>query len=81
AVRWIGNFTFAGGRYRFTTVTDDGVRIYLDDVLILDSWRPMRGTRSAVKTIAEGEHTVRVEYFEAMEAAKAQVYWTWLGSR
>lgn len=76
AARWTGTFTFEAGRYRFTTTTDDGVRLYVDDRLILQNWRPMRGTRTAYADLAAGQHTVRVEYFEASQAAKAQVYWT-----
>ena len=80
AVRWTGAFTFESGRYRFTTTTDDGVRLYIDDRLVLDSWRPMRGTRSATVDLAAGQHTVRVEYFEAMQAAIARVTWAKVGS-
>jgi hypothetical protein len=79
AVRWTGTFTFDGGRYRFTTTTDDGVRVYVDDVLVLNRWRPMRGTRTATTDLAAGQHTVRVEYFEAMQAAKARVTWVRVG--
>ncbi|HOT91380.1 MAG TPA: PA14 domain-containing protein [Anaerolineae bacterium] len=75
AVRWAGKFTFEAGRYRFTTITDDGVRVYVDDRLVLDSWRPMRGTRYATVNLTAGEHSVRVEYFEATQAARAYVTW------
>lgn len=79
AVRWTGDFTFEEGRYRFTTTTDDGVRVFLDDETILSSWRPMRGTRYATVRVPAGTHTVRVEYFEAMQAAKAQLTWERVG--
>jgi hypothetical protein len=75
AVRWTGSFTFEEGRYRFTTTTDDGVRLYIDDRLILSNWRPMRGTRYTTVALEPGEHVVKVEYFEAMQAAKARVQW------
>ncbi len=76
AVRWTGTFNFQQGVYRFTTTTDDGVRLYIDDRIILDNWRPMRGNRYATVALEPGEHFVKVEYFEAMEAAKARVQWT-----
>jgi hypothetical protein len=79
AVRWTGTFTFEAGQYRFTTTTDDGVRVYVDGALILDNWRPMRGTRYVTVQIPEGTHTVRMEYFEALQAAKAQLTWTKVG--
>ena len=81
AVRWTGTFAFDGGRYRFTTTTDDGVRIYVDDQLVLNAWRPMRGTRYGTVDLDAGQHTVRVEYFEAMQAAKARVTWAKIRQR
>jgi len=80
AARWTGTFTFEAASYRFTTTTDDGVRVYVDDHLILDSWRAMHGTRSATVNLTAGQHTVRVEYFEATQAAKARVTWVRSGS-
>lgn len=79
SVRWTGTFAFAKGRYRFTTTTDDGVRVYIDGRLILNSWRPMRGSRYVTVPIEPGDHVVRVEYFEAMQAAKARVAWVRVG--
>jgi hypothetical protein len=80
AVRWTGSFTFESGQYRFTTTTDDGVRLYVDDQLVINSWRPMRGTRYATVSLAAGQHTVRVEYFEATQVAKARTLWTRIGA-
>jgi len=39
SVRWTRTLWFDAGRYRFTTTTDDGVRLYLDGQLIVDQWR------------------------------------------
>ncbi|MEJ5309895.1 MAG: PA14 domain-containing protein [Anaerolineae bacterium] len=75
AVRWTGTFAFEAGRYRFTTTTDDGVRVYVNDRLVIDSWRPMRGTRTATVTLPQGNATIRVEYFEQTGAAMARLSW------
>ncbi|MFN2109055.1 MAG: PA14 domain-containing protein [Anaerolineae bacterium] len=75
AVRWTGTFAFEAGRYRFTTTSDDGVRVYVNDRLVINSWYPMRGTRYATVTLPEGNATIRVEYFERTGAAKAQLMW------
>ncbi len=80
AVRWTGDFTFEEGRYRFSTTTDDGVRLYVDDKLLIDSWRAMRGTRSATADLTAGAHAVRVEYFEGTQAAIARVTWSKVGA-
>ena len=75
AVRWTGTFAFEAGRYRFTTTTDDGVRVYVNDRLVINSWRPMRGARYATVTLPEGNATIRVEYFEQTGAAMARLSW------
>lgn len=80
AVRWTGTFDTEGGRYRLTTTTDDGVRVYVDDRLVISSWRPMRGIRSATVRLTPGQHVIRVEYFEATQAARARFTWQRLGS-
>ncbi|MBN1875687.1 MAG: hypothetical protein JXA33_15790 [Anaerolineae bacterium] len=80
AARWTGTFTFEDGRYRFTTFTDDGVRLYVDDQQIIDSWRTMRGTRYGYANLTAGEHTVRVEYFERSQAAQARINWQRIGA-
>ena len=80
SVRWSGDFPFESGRYRFTTTTDDGVRLYVDDRLVINSWRPMRGTRTGYATLLEGNHAVRVEYFEGNQAAMARVTWQQTGT-
>ena len=80
SVRWTGQIPFESGRYRFTTTTDDGVRLYVDDRLVISSWRGMRGTRVGYATVNQGTHTVRVEYFEQTQAAMARVGWQQVGS-
>lgn len=75
SVRWSGDFPFESGRYRFTTYSDDGVRLYVDDRLVIDSWRPMRGYRSATMDLSEGTHTVRLEYFERSGVALVRLNW------
>ena len=75
SVRWTGAFHFDAGRYRFNTTTDDGVRLYVDDQQVINAWRRMRSSRVGYLTLTQGTHTVRVEYFEGTQAAKARVTW------
>ncbi|KPK13289.1 MAG: hypothetical protein AMJ56_02630 [Anaerolineae bacterium SG8_19] len=39
SVRWTRTLDFADSIYRFHALVDDGVRIYVDDVLVLNDWR------------------------------------------
>jgi len=79
SVRWSGDFPFESGCYRFTTTSDDGVRLYVDGQQVISAWRPMRGTRTGYVTLSQGSHTVRLEYFERTQAAMASVTWQRIG--
>ncbi len=77
SARWTRTMRLAGGRYRFTVETDDGVRLYVDDKLIVDRWQVQTRTRYAVTLdLTSGNHTVRMEYFEATEQAYARLTWS-----
>ena len=79
SARWTQTRSFAPGLYRFTTYTDDGVRLWIDGKLVVDSWRPMRGYRSATVRLAEGNHDIRMEYYERTQAARASLTWRQVG--
>jgi len=75
SARWTQPLYFEAGFYRFVTTTDDGVRLWVDDRLLIDAWRPMHGTRAAIVYLDEGVHQVRMEYFERSGAAMARLTW------
>ena len=52
------------GAYLMRVVSDDGVRVWVDDRLAVDNW-DVHGTEIDVAPIAGGAHRIRVEYFEA----------------
>lgn len=63
--------------YLFTTFVDDGVRIYLDDQIILDEWHDSSGAYYEVKVeVDPGFHVVRYEFYEGVVNAtfKANFY-------
>ncbi|MEM7312633.1 MAG: family 16 glycoside hydrolase, partial [Planctomycetota bacterium] len=55
----------ADGNYRFTTKSDDGSRLYIDDKLVVDN-DDVHGVREKDGKIdlTKGMHEVRVEFFE-----------------
>ncbi len=75
SARWTQSLYLSAGTYRFTTYTDDGVRLWVDGRLLIDSWRPMRGTRSASVRLSEGTHEIKMEYYERTGAALARLTW------
>jgi hypothetical protein len=73
--------TFEAGDYVFRLTTDDGMRVKVDGVTIIDQWRPQPATTyTATRKLSAGSHTVVVQYYEAAEDAVAQVSWQKLSS-
>ncbi len=76
-----GNFYFAAGDYVFTTQTDDGARVYIDNILIIDAWSDGPKERSnRFNSIGVGYHNMRVEYYEQTGNAYVRTWWTLAGS-
>lgn len=81
SVRWKRTENFAAGTYRFSATMDDGMRVWLDDQLIIDSW-----TDSQVHTVTRdvfvngGDHNLKVEYYEAGGKAVAKFSWVQIGA-
>lgn len=78
-VRWSGLLTAPhseGTRsYRFTTRTDDGVRLYLDGQLVIDRWRNQSPTSYSYTAALDAQQAVPVtmEYYENRGGAVAQL--------
>ena len=76
-----GFFNFAAGDYIFTTQVDDGARIYIDNILIVDAWSDGPKERSnRFNNIGAGTHNIRVEYYEQTGNAYVRTWWTLAGS-
>jgi len=74
SVRWTNTFPLDGGLYRFTTETDDGVRLYVDGKLVIDKWRLQPVTKyTAEARLSKGQHTVVMEYQERGDRAVARL--------
>ncbi|MBI2723561.1 MAG: PQQ-dependent sugar dehydrogenase [Chloroflexi bacterium] len=74
SVQWTRTDTWTAGTYRFTVTADDGMRVYIDNVKILDAWRDQPPTTYFVdQTMTAGTHTVKVELYDAGGGATAQV--------
>ncbi len=73
---WTTTSHFQAGTYRFFTLADDGARVYVDDVLVLEDWNIHPATQSFGDVyLSQGNHTIRVEYFEAEGLASISVWW------
>lgn len=66
SVRWTSSQTLNAGSYQITVRADDGIRVFVDGIAYIDQWIPSPGnTHTASLSLAQGQHTVVVEYFEA----------------
>ncbi len=66
SVRWTRTMDFNEGVYQFRTVSDDGIRVWVDGQQILNYWIDQPPTfHAANKQMTEGLHTVVIEYYEA----------------
>ncbi len=75
-VRWTKTQTFAGGNYIFNTVSDDGVRLYIDNQLVIDQWNDHSETKhTAQKTLTAGSHDINVEFYDNTEDAIILMWW------
>ncbi len=80
SARWTRSMAFQSGTYRFYVTSDDGVRVWVDGVSIIDQWHDATGaTFSADRAMTAGQHTLRVEYYENGGAARIHVWWERLG--
>ncbi len=76
SVRWTGKANFDSATYRFRVLGDDGVRLWVDDVLVLDQWKDQSATEYTVDVaLAKGSHTLKVEYYEHTHDARVRLRW------
>lgn len=81
SVRWTGKGQFDQGSYRFRVQVDDGARLWVDDQLIIDSWRDGSYRElTADVPLARGNHDIRLEFYERAGAARIQLSWTKVSS-
>lgn len=79
SARWEGLLQpLRGGVHKLHVMSDDGVRLWLDDRLIVDSWKDQGASQSSVQVVLqEGEqHPFMLEFFERSGEALVQLSWS-----
>jgi hypothetical protein len=76
SARWTRTLAFSEGQYRFYATVDDGIRLHVDGYLVIDGWTDggERELTSDLK-LSEGNHSLRVEYYERSGEALVHVRW------
>jgi len=78
-VRWSGKVQPAVSEtYTFFTTTDDGVRLWVNNQLLIDKWVDQGPTEwsGTIALTAGQQYDVKLEYFENGGGAQAQVRWS-----
>ena len=74
SVRWTRTDTYAAATYRINVTTDDGMRVYVDNVKVIDAWYDQPPTTYWVDyALAAGSHTLKVEFYNDDGGATARV--------
>ena len=79
SVRWTGQLRpLYSETYMFYTLSDDGVRLWVDDQLLVDNWTAHSATEDSGKiALAAGEkHDIRLEYFQGWSLAVMRLAWS-----
>jgi hypothetical protein len=76
SARWTRAVYFEAGKYRFTTESDDGIRVSIAGNTIIDDWMAQPLTvNTAEVDLAAGTYSIMVDYFENTGDAAARFYW------
>lgn len=79
SVRWDGYVHVTqSGVHRFQTNSDDGVRLTVNGVLLIDQWNDHAATThtsAAVNLVAGNSYPIKLEYYENGGFAVAQLRW------
>lgn len=76
-IRFVGTIKVQNtGDFTFTSRSDDGSRIYIDDVMVLESWFDQGATtRSGTINLAVGEHKIEFWFYENGGAETMEFTW------
>jgi hypothetical protein len=77
--RWAGQVQALGSEtYTFTTISDDGARLWVNGQLVVDSWIAQSATprNGQIALTGNNKYDLVMEYFEQTGNASAQLYWS-----
>jgi len=76
SVRWTGKVQIDHNEtYTFSTLTDEGVRLWIDGHLVIDHWQTGAASNNGTMALTAGLHDIKVEFFEETGEAFVQLFW------
>jgi parallel beta-helix repeat protein len=58
-----GTVTLPAGEYTLRSISDDGIRVWIDGKLVIDNW-DLHGSEIDYASLSGGRHELRVQYFQ-----------------
>ena len=76
SARWRGRFFFEAGDFIFQARSDDGVRVYIDGIRLIDAWYDgYKEPSNRFLKLGRGDHEIVVEFYERGGTAFNRVWW------
>jgi hypothetical protein len=83
SARWTGRVEApVTGSYHFSTVSDDGIRLWVNGQLVINNWTdhaPTTNTSAAIALTAGVRYTITLEFYERGGGATARLQWSYPG--
>ncbi len=79
SIRWSGYLKpLENGLYSIFTKTDDGVRLWINEALVIDKWtnQSVKEYRYDIDLVAGQRYKIKMEYFDNTKAASASLWWS-----
>ena len=78
SIRWTGKLiTATTGTYTFSAQVDDGIRVWVDDQLIMDQWdlNDVGVFEGTTDLVAQKKYDLKVEYFNGLFEGEVRLLW------
>src|SRR5262245_27150623 len=76
SARWTRYIDVSPGTYQFIVTVDDGIRLWVDNELLINQWHDQAATTyTASRYLGPGHHLLKVEYYENFADATVKVSW------
>ncbi|MFO1500914.1 MAG: PA14 domain-containing protein [Verrucomicrobiota bacterium] len=79
SVCWLGQIQAQFSEaYTFTIVSDDGVRLWIDDRLVIDQWidHSLASASGVITLTGNQKYNLRLEYYDRLASAGVRLYWS-----
>ena len=84
SIRWTGKVQApVTGSYTFTSYSDDGIRVWVNGVKLIDNWTGHGGIYDdgiSINLVAGQKYDIKIEYYEGNGYGQLQMYWAYPGT-